>query len=89
MLDTTASPQALPSRRLTDGIDPVRLARLKRQEYVTMFWMIVPFCLMAAIARRLLPVREAFHSTHSAPRRGVFADAAHMAHTVIPFAFWR
>ncbi|MGF1552343.1 MAG: hypothetical protein ACFBWO_07565 [Paracoccaceae bacterium] len=89
MLDTTATDTALTRPRLTDGIDPVRLARLKRQEYATMFWLIAPVCLVVALVRRLVPARDAFHSTHSAPRRGLFGEAAHMAHTVIPFAFWR
>lgn len=90
MLDTTATTEtAAPRVGLTDGIDPVRLKRLKEQEYRTMYWLIVPVCLVIALAARLFPRWDAFHSTHREPRRGVIAEASHMAHTVIPFAFWR
>ncbi|MEM6973091.1 MAG: hypothetical protein AAF577_09825 [Pseudomonadota bacterium] len=93
MLDTTTGERVEPARTevasLTGHIDPVRLKRLKAQEYRTMYWMIVPFCLVIAAAGRLWPRWDAFHSTHRAPRRGIVAEANHMAHTVIPFAFWR
>ncbi|MEO1467611.1 MAG: hypothetical protein AAFV86_01040 [Pseudomonadota bacterium] len=90
MLDTTTSDQVAPRvPSLTAHIDPVRLKRLKEREYRAMYWLIVPICLVIALVGRLWPRWDAFHSAHVPPRRGVIAEASHMAHTVIPFAFWR
>lgn len=66
---------------------PARLSRAKARDYQVMFWASLPAFLVVAGAKRLIPASEAFHSVHEAPRRGVVADAVHMANTFIPFAF--
>ncbi|MEM6677891.1 MAG: hypothetical protein AAF675_08465 [Pseudomonadota bacterium] len=79
--------------KLTDRIDPVRLKRLKDQEYRMMYWLIVPICLVIAAIARLARLAglggDAFHSNHAVERRSIAREASCMAHTVIPFAFWR
>ncbi|MEO0820042.1 MAG: hypothetical protein AAF074_06400 [Pseudomonadota bacterium] len=92
MLDQALSQSLEPriSRKTVRlSIDPARMKRLKDQEYKVMFWGSMPVFLVAALVKRLMPRSEAFHGTASEERRGVFAEAAHMAHTIIPFAFWR
>ncbi|MEM9764722.1 MAG: hypothetical protein AAF968_19835 [Pseudomonadota bacterium] len=93
MLDITSAERIEPAApkvpSLTGHIDPARLKRLKDQEYRTMYWLIMPVCLVIACAARLFPRWDAFHSTHRVKRAGIIAEASHMAHTVIPFAFWR
>ncbi|MEL6480929.1 MAG: hypothetical protein AAFQ75_05720 [Pseudomonadota bacterium] len=89
---TSEKPKAL-SAGMTGQIDPVRLKRLKDQEYRTMYWLIVPVCLVIAaiarVARALGFGGDAFHSSHEIARGSLAAEASRMAHTVIPFAFWR
>ncbi|MCL5778590.1 hypothetical protein M1105_16555 [Limibaculum sp. FT325] len=70
-----------------DAIDPARLARAKARDFRVMFWASLPAFLVVALAKRLIPGREPFHSVHETPRRGIVADAVHMANTFIPFAF--
>ncbi|MEO0428513.1 MAG: hypothetical protein AAF160_13850 [Pseudomonadota bacterium] len=86
------TPTAEP-RKLADRIDPARLKRLKDREYRTMYWLIVPICLVVAlvgrIARALGFGRDAYHSSYQVARGSLTAEASRMAHTVIPFAFWR
>ncbi|MEM6944177.1 MAG: hypothetical protein AAF416_10785 [Pseudomonadota bacterium] len=87
------APAAEARQRLSDRIDPARLKRLKDQEYRVMYWLIVPVCLVIAItsraARACGATGDAFHSSHSVARGNVFQEASRLAHTVIPFAFWR
>ena len=52
-----------------------------------MFWASLPVFLVVAGLKRLVPGREPFHSIHETKRRGIVADAVHMANTFIPFAF--
>jgi hypothetical protein len=70
-------------------MSPAALARAKEREYWAMYYASIPVFLLVAALLRLIPTGAGYHSAFEAPKRSVFAEASHMAHTIIPFAFWR
>ncbi|MEM7497709.1 MAG: hypothetical protein AAF371_06925 [Pseudomonadota bacterium] len=90
---TNVPATATAQTALGERIDPARLKRLKDREYRTMYWLIVPVCVVVAaiarVARAMGFGADAFHSSHEIARGSLASEACRMAHTVIPFAFWR